>query len=78
MKRAVSKVLAGLAIGFGADLASAKFTSETIETKTLVLLDNWGTIETHSLFFDHLKSQIGHTVEFAMADTGPPVVKHYD
>ena len=52
--------------------------SEDVETKTLVLLDNWATIETHSVFFDHLKSEIGHVVEFAMGDVGPPVVKHYD
>jgi hypothetical protein len=57
---------------------SAKFVAEDDEVKTLVLLDNWATIETHSTLFDHLKNSIGHKVEFAMADVGPSIVKHYD
>ena len=31
--------------------ASAKLISDEVTTKTLVLFDNWATIETHSLFF---------------------------
>lgn len=75
MKRAVRSAVTAFTLGLG---CQAKFVSENLETKTLVLLDDWSTIGTHSIFFDHLKNQIGHTVEFAMADVGPPVVKHYD
>ena len=67
-----------MAAGLCSTVAMSKFISEKVETKTLVLLDNWATIETHSIFFDHLRSEIGHQVEFAMADVGPPVVKLYD
>ena len=67
----------GRALGLAAAV-SAKFISEETETKTLVLLDNWATVETHSVMFDHLKNKIGHKVEFAMADVGPSIVKHYD
>ena len=56
MKRAIGKLLTGFALGCGTQLAHAKFISEDIETKTLVLLDNWSIIETHSAFFDHLRN----------------------
>lgn len=32
--------------------------NETV--KTLVLLDNWATVETHSHFFDHIRETLGH------------------
>ena len=47
-------------------------------TKTLVVLDSWATIESHSVFFAHLKDKLGHQIEYAMASTGPHIVKHYD
>lgn len=34
--------------------AHAGLISEEEIIKTLVVLDNWATIETHSVFFDHL------------------------
>ena len=78
MQRALNKLVASVAIVLGSHMATAKFIAEDVDTKTLVLLDDWSTIETHSVFFDHLKNEIGHKVEFAMADMGPPMVKHYD
>ena len=57
---------------------NAGLISEEEVTKTLVVLDNWATIETHSMFFSHLKDKLGHQVEYAMAGTGPHIVKHYD
>ena len=56
IKRAVKKFLIAFAIAISCDLVLAKFRSEDVDTKTLVLLDDWGTIETHSIFFDHLKN----------------------
>ena len=39
------------------------------ESRTLVLLDNYATIETHSLFFRHLEDKLGHHLDFEMADS---------
>ena len=56
----------------------AKLILQEHVTKTLIVLDNWAIIETHSVFFKHLKDKLGHKLEFAMASTGPQIVKHYD
>lgn len=57
----------------------SKLMSEAQITKTLVLLDNWATQETHSLFFKYIQDTLGHEIEFVMANTGPSTaVKHYD
>ena len=45
--------------------------------KTLVLLDNWATIETHSIFFETLRKDGGHTLQFEMASSGPQI-KYYE
>ena len=63
---------------FTADFAAAKLISNEARTKTLVVLDNWATIETHSMFFNHLSQTLDHDVEYAMASIGPHMVKHYD
>lgn len=54
--------------------------SEDTVTKTLVVVDDWATVETHSLFFEHMgKGKLGHEIEYAMANTGPlGKVKHHD
>ena len=57
---------------------SGKLISEDVQVKTLVLLDNWGTVETHSIFFDHLSKTIGHEIEYVMANQVDLSVKHYD
>ena len=41
---------------------------ESTQPRTLVLLDNWATVETHSMFFDHLSEKLDHEVRFAMMD----------
>jgi len=38
-------------------------------TKTLVVLDNWATIETHSSMFNYLEEQLNHRLVFEMADS---------
>ena len=40
---------------------------EQTQKKTLVLLDDWHTIDTHSLFFEQIKS-MGYLLEFKMID----------
>lgn len=32
-----------------------------------MVVDDWGTVETHSEFFGHIKRELGHKVEFSMA-----------
>jgi len=44
--------------------------------KTLVVLDNWATIETHSVFFEALRMR-GQDLEFQMI-TPTPKIKYYD
>ena len=62
-----------------ASTVKAGLISEQKVTKTLVLVDDWATVETHSLFFDHVRSNLGHEIEYAMASQGPSgKVKHHD
>jgi hypothetical protein len=52
---------------------ASTFVKEKSENVTLVLVDTWATLETHSIFFDHIK-QMGagnHTLEFKLI-TGSP------
>lgn len=44
------------------------FVPEKNQNSTLVLLDTWATIETHSIFFDHIRNMGGknHTLEFKL------------
>jgi hypothetical protein len=44
--------------------------------RTLVLLDSWATIETHSIFFDTLRRDGGHTLQFEMASSSVQI-KYY-
>ena len=46
---------------------------EKTENKTLVILDTWATIETHSIFFDHIRKMGGgnHTLEFKLISGHP-------
>lgn len=44
--------------------------------QTLVLLDDWATVETHSLFFDSLRKD-GHNLLFETANPAPPI-KYYE
>ena len=58
---------------------NAGLISDERATKTLVLVDDWALIETHSAFFDHIRSDLGHEIEFATATEGPAgKVKHRD
>ena len=70
--------LLGLALIFGlAQVAFSSVMPYKDNKKTLVLLDSWATIETHSIFFDILKRS-GHTLTFEMATNNPPEIKYYE
>ena len=55
-----------LALG---QLAGAKLINEDRATKTLIVLDDWATVETHSVFFGHIKNKLGHKVEYSMSNS---------
>ena len=44
--------------------------------QTLVLLDDWATVETHSIFFETLRKD-GHSLAFESANP-PPAIKYFD
>ncbi len=44
--------------------------------QTLVLLDDWATVETHSAFFESLRKD-GHSLLFENANPPPPI-KYFD
>lgn len=45
--------------------------------QTLVLLDDYALVETHSIFFDSL-SRDGHQLQFEMIAPNPPAIKYYE
>lgn len=47
---------------------AALFVPEKDQNKTLVLVDTWATLETHSIFFDHIQSMGSgnHTLEYKL------------
>ena len=59
-------------------LAVANLIKEDNATKTLVVVDDWATVETHSVFFDHIRNKLGHKVEFSMSDDSVQKFKHHD
>lgn len=49
-------------------LTGAKvFIQQDVSVRTLVVLDDWAMIETHSQFFKHLTEDLGHSVTYKMA-----------
>ena len=78
MKRDFAIFFAAILAVLFAPQTSGNLISTNQAVKTLVLLDDWATVETHSIFFNHLAKTIGHELEFVMANQGPHSVKHYD
>merc|ERR1712088_571041 len=64
-----------LLLGLGSAM-SAKKCSEAVGKRVLVLLDNWSTKETHSLFFKGLNDQ-GFQMTFKTADDTSISIKKY-
>lgn len=54
----------------------AALTQKKEGIQTLVLVDDWATIETHSVFFDSLRKD-GHSLQFETANPPPPI-KYYE
>ena len=62
-----------LSISIDGTYARQTFVQEKSENKTLVVVDTWATLETHSIFFDHIR-QMGsgnHTLEFKLISGSP-------
>lgn len=53
------------------------FVAEKSTNKTLVLVDTWATVETHSMFFDYIRNMGGknHTLEFKVISGAGEEVK---
>ncbi len=56
--------------------ASASLIPKKQGIQTLVLLDDWATLQTHSILFEALKKD-GHNLVFENANPGPQI-KYYD
>lgn len=61
---------------FGMDrlgVNAGTFVQEKSQNITLVLVDTWATLETHSIFFEHIKTMAGgnHTLEFKLISGSP-------
>ena len=55
-------------------VSAGTFVQPKSQNKTLVLVDTWATLETHSIFFDHIRSMGAgnHSLEFKLI-SGQPV-----
>jgi hypothetical protein len=60
-------------------LALVSFVSgaATAAEQTLVVLDSWATVETHSVMFKYLEKQ-GHQLTFKMADASFELKEHQE
>ena len=60
-----------------ATVQAGTFVAEKSQNKTLVLIDTWSTVETHSMFFDHIRTMGGqnHTLEFKLISGAGEEVK---
>jgi hypothetical protein len=66
----ILRVIIGLAIPV---LGSNTFLKEKSQNKTLIVVDTWATLETHSIFFDHIRSMGSgnHSLEFKLISGSP-------
>lgn len=57
----------------GFTVNAGTFVQEKNKNITLVLVDTWATLETHSIFFEHIKTMGGgnHTLEFKLISGSP-------
>ncbi len=65
----MKKVLIGASQFLLALAADKGFIKVEKKTATLVLLDSWATIETHSHMFNYLRDTLGHEVTFEMMES---------
>ena len=57
-------------------MALAGFLDEVKQTQTLVVLDSWATVETHSTMFGYLEQSLNHELTFEMADAKIKLIEH--
>lgn len=74
MKKVSSRSLAVALLLLG--LATCEVLPKKEGIQSLVLLDDWSIIETHSIFFDSLKKD-GHQLDFQMVNPAPSI-KYYE
>jgi oligosaccharyltransferase complex subunit beta len=72
----VSSKESALVVALLLSLVSAEVLPKREGIQTLVLLDDWSVVETHSIFFDSLKND-GHLIDFQMASPAPSI-KYYE
>jgi hypothetical protein len=65
-----------LLLSSGPGTVAASLIPKKYGIKTLVLLDDWSILDSHSIFFDSLKRD-GHELQFENANPPPPI-KYYD
>ncbi len=66
-----------LCLLFGAPLITSALLPKKQGISTLVLLDDYSLVETHSIFFDSLTKD-GHVLHYEMIAPSPPNIKYYD
>ena len=72
----ISHIILAIALLQGVFLGQTQagtFVAEKSQNSTLVLVDTWATLETHSIFFDHIRNMGGknHTLEFKLISGSP-------
>ncbi len=74
--KAIFKHISSAALLLLLGTASSTLIPKKQGVQTLVLLDDWATLDTHSIFFDSLRRD-GHNLVFEGANP-PPQIKYFD
>ena len=66
-------LIASLSLQNNGVVHAGTFVQQKNQNKTLVLVDTWATLETHSIFFEHIKTMGAgnHTLEFKLISGNP-------
>jgi hypothetical protein len=72
--RVVSSLVISLLFG---SLIKAQVLPKKSGIQTLVLLDDYSIVETHSIFFDSMRKD-GHDVHYEMITPNAPSIKYYE
>ena len=77
LKMISSAAFLALSLLLGSDgLVKAALQPQKDGIQTLVLVDDWSLLQTHSLFFESLRKD-GHSLAFESANP-PPAIKYYE
>lgn len=72
--KVVSSLILSLLFGM---MAKAEVLPKKAGISTLVLLDDYAIVETHSIFFDSLTKD-GHNLQYEMISPSAPPIKYYE